>query len=43
MATSGTGEKAGRELGQGWKISPSVRINKKTVFIMAEIDGPGAI
>ena len=43
MATTGTGEKAGRELGQGWKISPSVRIAKKTVFTMAEIDGPGAI
>jgi hypothetical protein len=43
MAITGTGEKAGRELGQGWKISPSVRIAKKTVFTMAEIDGPGAI
>ena len=43
MATSGTGEKAGRELGQGWKLSPSVKIEKKTIFTMAEIDGPGAI
>ena len=26
MATNGTGKNAARELGQGWKISPSVRI-----------------
>ena len=43
MATSGTGEKAARGLGQGWKVSPSVKIEKGTVFTMAEIDGPGAI
>jgi hypothetical protein len=24
MATRGTGEQAGRELGKGWKLSPSV-------------------
>ena len=43
MATTGAGENAGRELGQGWKISPCVRIAKKTVFTVAEIAGPGAI
>jgi hypothetical protein len=43
MATTGTGENAARELGKGWKVSPSVRIQKGTVFTMAEIDGPGAI
>jgi hypothetical protein len=43
MATTGAGEKSGRELGQGWKISPCVRIAKKTVFTMAEINGSGAI
>jgi hypothetical protein len=43
MATTGAGERAGRELGQGWKISPCVRIAKKTIFTMAEINGPGAI
>ena len=42
-ATSGTGEKAARELGQGWKISPSVKIEKRSTFTLAEIDGPGAI
>ena len=26
MATEGTGSRAGRELAQGWKISPSVNI-----------------
>jgi hypothetical protein len=42
-ATSGSHQKYGRELGQGWKISPSVEIAKKTVFTLAQIDGPGAI
>ena len=26
MATSGTGEGCAKDLGQGWKVSPSVRI-----------------
>ncbi|NOY61283.1 MAG: DUF2961 domain-containing protein [Calditrichaeota bacterium] len=43
MATEGTGARAARELGQGWKISPSVRIESKQTFTLAEIDGPGAI
>jgi len=43
MATSGTGANASRDLGQGWKVSPSVVIKKKTTFTIAEIDGPGAI
>jgi len=43
MATEGTGAKAARDLGQGWKVSPSVRIAPKQVFTMAEIQGPGAI
>jgi hypothetical protein len=43
MATEGTGKSAARDLGQGWKVSPSVRIAAKTTFTMAEIDGPGAI
>jgi len=43
MATEGTGKNAARELGQGWKISPSVRIRAKSTFTLAEIDGPGAI
>jgi hypothetical protein len=43
MATEGTGANAGRDLGPGWKISPSVRIKPKQVFTIAEIQGPGAI
>src|SRR5581483_6775574 len=43
MATEGTGAKAARDLGQGWKISPSVKIQAKQIFTLAEIQGPGAI
>jgi hypothetical protein len=43
MATEGTGAMAARDLGQGWKVSPSVRILSKKVFTLAEIQGPGAI
>lgn len=43
MATEGTGKNASRDLGQGWKVSPSVRIKAKETFTLAEIEGPGAI
>jgi len=43
MATEGTGQNAARELGQGWKVSPSVRIKAGTTFLMADIEGPGVI
>jgi hypothetical protein len=43
MATTGTGAGPSRELGQKWKVSPSVVIKKKTTYTVAEIDGPGAI
>jgi hypothetical protein len=43
MATEGTGSGAGRDLGQGWKISPSVNIQGETTFNVAEITGSGAI
>jgi len=43
MATDGTGAKASRDLGQGWKVSPSVRIKSKTTYTVAEIDGSGSI
>lgn len=43
MATEGTGKNAARNLGQGWKVSPSVRIKAGTTFTMAEITGSGAI
>ena len=43
MATEGTGAKAGRDLGQGWKISPSIRITPGECREIANIEGPGAI
>jgi len=43
MATEGTGKNAARELGQGWKISPSVRIEPGQTFVLADIQGSGAI
>lgn len=43
MATEGTGSNASRDLGQGWKVSPSVKIKAKTTFTAAEITGPGSI
>jgi hypothetical protein len=43
MATDGTGIKAARDLGQGWKVSPSVRIKPQQIFTLADIKGAGAI
>jgi hypothetical protein len=43
MATQGTGAQASRDLGQGWKVSPSVTIKAKSTFTIAEINGPGSI
>ena len=43
MATEGTGARAARELGQGWKVSPSVRILPGQTFVMADVQGAGAI
>lgn len=43
MATEGTGSYASRDLGQGWKVSPSVKIKAGETFKLAEIDGSGAI
>ncbi len=43
MATQGTGKGAARDLGQGWKVSPSVRIKARTTFTLGEIKGPGCI
>jgi hypothetical protein len=43
MATEGTGAIAARELGQGWKVSPSIDIEGSQTVTIAEIEGPGAI
>ncbi len=42
-ATTGTGAGPSRDLGKGWKVSPSVVIKAHTSFTVAEIGGAGAI
>jgi hypothetical protein len=42
-ATEGTGAECARDLGQGWKISPSIKIAAGECRTLAEITGPGAI
>jgi len=42
-ATTGTGADAARHLGVGWKVSPSVDIPPGVAYVMADIEGPGAI
>ena len=42
-ATEGTGAAAARDLGLGWKISPSVSIAARQTFELARIGGPGVI
>lgn len=43
MAQAGTGARCARDLGPGWKISPSVVIRAGETFELASIEGPGAI
>lgn len=43
MALEGTGAKYAQGLGQGWKISPSIHLEGRKSFTLAEIEGPGAI
>lgn len=40
---NGTGSHAARELGQGWKVSPSVKIEPGQTFTLAEINESGII
>jgi hypothetical protein len=42
-ATEGTGAKYARDLGRGWKISPSVVIEPGQTFTFADIEGSGAL
>lgn len=42
-ATEGAGAAAARELGQGWKISPSIIIDASSTVVLADIEGPGVI
>lgn len=43
MATEGVNANAARDLGQGWKVSPSAVIPPKQAYVLADIQGPGAI
>jgi len=43
LTTEGTGARAARELGVGWKISPSIIIQAGETRVLADLDGPGAI
>lgn len=43
LSTEGTGAHAARELGKGWKISPSIIIRPGEVFTLADIKGSGAV
>jgi hypothetical protein len=43
MAIEGTGAIPARELGQGWKVSPSIEIAGGETVTLADIEGPGAI
>ena len=43
MATEGTGAHCARDLGRGWKVSPSVAIKAGETFTIADIEGSGAI
>ena len=42
-ATEGTGAVPARELGQGWKVSPSINVAGNAMVVLADIEGPGAI
>lgn len=42
-ATEGTGAHASRELGQGWKVSPSRDLAPLQITTIADIEGSGAI
>jgi hypothetical protein len=43
MSTDGPAMNAARDLGQGWKVSPYVRVQAGETFVMADVKGEGAI
>ena len=43
MATQGTGSGPARDLGRGWKVSPSIPIEPGKTTVLADVKGPGAI
>ncbi|WP_052371363.1 glycoside hydrolase family 172 protein [Amycolatopsis taiwanensis] len=42
-ATSGTGAGAARDLGRGWKVSPSIDLARGDTATLADVDGPGIV
>ncbi len=43
MATEGTGAEVARDLGRGWKVSPSLCMPPHETLTLADITGPGVI
>jgi len=43
MSTDGPAMNTARDLGQGWKVSPYVRVPAGETFVMADVKGEGAI
>ncbi len=43
MSVDGLAKNAARDLGQGWKVSPYIFIEPKQTFVLADIQGAGAI
>ncbi len=43
MATEGTGKAPASDLGQGWKVSPSILIAAEEDCELARMDGPGTV
>jgi hypothetical protein len=43
MATEGTGAEASRELGRGWKVSPSIQVPANSTVLLGDVAGPGVI
>ncbi len=42
-AATGTGAHAARDLGVGWKVSPSVQLQPGETQLLADIEGPGVL
>lgn len=42
-AGEGTGARAARDLGRGWKVSPSIDLARGDTATLADVDGPGII
>ncbi len=43
LAAEGLGSRASRDLGQGWKVAPAVKLAPGGVLDLADVKGPGAI